>query len=74
MNGSRRTGQQVATSSGVGDGIRDDEECSWGSDPNDKLSTPENRLCDIQTPAATCSDNIDNDGDLLTDIADPGCL
>ena len=52
-----------------GDGVTDVDEVTYGSDPNDNLSTPENSLY----AAPTCTDGVDNDLDTLTDIDDPGC-
>ena len=52
-----------------GDGITDADEGTYGSDPNNTLSTPENSLY----AAATCNDGTDNDLDTLTDVDDPGC-
>jgi hypothetical protein len=57
-----------------GDGIPDDVETAFGSDPINPASTPEHRSYDIQFGANSCLDNADNDGDTLTDIADPACL
>ncbi|MEX2247862.1 MAG: choice-of-anchor Q domain-containing protein [Dehalococcoidia bacterium] len=51
-----------------GDGFDDDAEDALGSDPLDAESTPEGA-----SVAGSCSDGLDNDGDGLTDGADPGC-
>jgi len=50
------------------DGYYNYIEIMWGSDPDDKDSTPEHR-----SAAGTCTDGLDNDKDGLTDGADPGC-
>jgi len=43
-------------------------ETEWGSNPNDASSTPEHWFA-----FETCTDAIDNDGDGMTDAADPAC-
>jgi hypothetical protein len=52
------------------DGFDDATEKTYGSDPDDAASQPENVALD----AATCADDVDNDLDGLTDGADDGCL
>jgi len=52
-----------------GDGISDFDEIELGSLPTFDLSVPE----DLSFPG-TCNDLSDNDFDLLTDGADPGCV
>ena len=51
-----------------GDGVTDIAEAALGSSPIDAGKTPENRAV-----GSSCIDTIDNDGDTLTDGADPGC-
>ena len=51
-----------------GDGFPNLVEEILGSDPNNPDSTPEHSAI-----APTCFDGVDNDGDGLTDTADPGC-
>jgi hypothetical protein len=51
-----------------GDGHVDTVEVALGSDPDDAASTPESVAV-----AGSCFDGIDNDGDGLVDLADPGC-
>ena len=51
-----------------GDGHVDTIELALGSDPGDPGSTPESVAV-----AGSCFDDVDNDGDGQTDIADPGC-
>ena len=55
------------------DGIPDEGEVFWGSDPQNPQSTPENIVYDQVTAGNTCSDGMDNDLDLATDMADSGC-
>jgi hypothetical protein len=49
-----------------GDGVTDADETTYGSDPGNPSSTPENSLY----LASTCTDSLDNDLDNLTDSAD----
>jgi hypothetical protein len=53
-----------------GDGYGDVDEKTYGSDPNDATSGPE----DDRVDPALCADGVDNDHDGLTDIDDSGCL
>lgn len=53
---------------GDGDGYLDGIETPLGSDPADAGSTPES----VANPPS-CLDGLDNDGDTLADIDDPGC-
>lgn len=53
-----------------GDGFGDVLEKTYGSDPNDAASQPE----DDRVDAALCADRVDNDRDGLVDIEDSGCL
>jgi hypothetical protein len=52
------------------DGYGDVEEKTYGSDPNNMESAPE----DDRVSPALCADGLDNDGDGLTDMEDSGCL
>ncbi len=59
-----------------GDGIPDETELLFGSDPHDATSTPEvdgNFAGLIAHATNHCSDGIDNDKDGLVDSADPDC-
>jgi hypothetical protein len=53
------------------DGHTDQTEEALGSNPNVSSSTPEHRLALTGNP---CVDGLDNDGDGLTDLNDPGCV
>lgn len=53
-----------------GDGFGDVLEKTYGSDPNDMASRPE----DDRVDPALCTDGVDNDGDGFIDVADEGCL
>ena len=58
--------------------ISDPSEVLLGSDPNDEASIPEDYRFDatiisLGLPARLCLDGEDDDGDGLTDAADPGC-
>ncbi len=61
-----------------GDGVPNDIETTYGSDPGNMLSTPENLVYDQQFNMGTCFDTIDNDLDGGIDSAgqppDLGCL
>ncbi len=75
--------QMISTSSAAfndsdGDGMSDLAEAVTGSDPNDPDSFPESIFIDVLTSflgpsLSLCSDGVDNDGDGLTDVDDPGC-
>jgi hypothetical protein len=52
------------------DGFGDIDEKTYGSDPNDDASNPE----DDRVDPALCTDALDNDGDGLVDAHDDGCL
>ncbi len=56
-----------------GDGITDDIETRYGSDPQSSRSRPEHLEYDQTTGANTCNDTADNDLDGPIDAADPGC-
>jgi hypothetical protein len=60
-----------------GDGVPDETELLFGSDPHDATSTPEvggNFAGLIAHATNHCSDGIDNDKDGLIDSADPDCM
>jgi hypothetical protein len=52
-----------------GDGFDDATEKRYGSNPSDPNSVPEHE----RVNPGSCSDGIDNDGDEMTDGADPAC-
>ena len=67
-----------------GDGVSDADEATFGSDPDDVNSIPENNLwlplyrnVNILKPEFSdippCTDIVDNDGDGLVDFDDPSC-
>ncbi len=57
-----------------GDGFPNGLEIAFGSDPNDRLSTPgESALLDEQSGSRTCSDGVDNDHDGRIDKSDASC-
>jgi hypothetical protein len=55
------------------DGVPDDIEKQYGSKADDPASTPEHADYDKLFGAKSCLDGEDNDGDDLTDAADPEC-
>lgn len=68
------------------DGVTDVDELLYGSNRFNPTSTPEHKAYDLTTNGSSCSDGLDNDGDLLIDTAggflppnqllvgnDPGC-
>jgi hypothetical protein len=57
-----------------GDGVPNDVEVGWGSDPDDPDSTPENAIYDQLFATNSCHDGLDNDLDGDTDQADSGCV
>ena len=56
-----------------GDGVSNDDEATFGSDPADAGSIPESAAWIPSFNGPTCSDGLDNDGDGFTDEADIDC-
>src|ERR1700694_319982 len=59
-----------------GDGIPDEAELLFGSNPHDPASTPEiggSLASFLRAGPNLCSDGVDNDRDGLVDSADPDC-
>jgi hypothetical protein len=69
-----RVEAQTAPPDADGDGITDEIEQRYGSDPNSPRSRPEHLEFDALTGSTTCADAEDNDLDGATDGADSGCV
>jgi hypothetical protein len=56
-----------------GDGVPDDVENAFGSNPKDPNSKPEHKTYDALTASKSCTDGLDNDADGAFDDKDSGC-